>query len=350
MQLLDLTEQQLPLADLVLVLRERRRPLLARLDVLGEPAIARFIAREGGDEFLAGHLCVTHRNDHNLLLELTNFVDVSTQIVDQRFEHARRELQFHELGRKLAADLLRLRVFDADLGDRGNQLRVQFLQRGEPSGGLHRIRPRIHGLFAVFSALGLFVLCRRSRSLDFGRILRLRDHIGRIGIDEADDDVRQASAARRLHRLVGLEDEIIGRRVQRDLLANVVEAFLDALGDADFALAGEQFDGAHLAHVHAHRIGGAPEFGIERSECRRGLFDGLFVGGGRGFGREQRVALRRLFVHRDAHVVDRVDDLFDLLGVDDLRGQVVVHLRVGEVALLLAKRDQLLQLRLALLG
>ena len=38
----------------------------------------------------------------------------------------------------------------------------------------------------------------------------------------------------------------------------------------------------------------------------------------------------------NAHVVDHVDDVFDLLRIDDLGRQVVVHLRVREEALLLA--------------
>ena len=65
---------------------------------------------------------------------------------------------------------------------------------------------------------------------------------------------------------------------------------------------------------------------------------------------QQRLGIRCLLVHRDAHVVDGVDDVFDLLRIDDLGGQVIVHLRVGEVALLLAARDQQLQLRLAVFG
>ena len=66
-------------------------------------------------------------------------------------------------------------------------------------------------------------------------------------------------------------------------------------------------------------------------------------------GGEQRLRIRCLLVHRNAHVVDRVDDVFDLLRIDDLGGQVIVHLRIGEVALFLAARDQQLQLRLAIL-
>ena len=71
--------------------------------------------------------------------------------------------------------------------------------------------------------------------------------------------------------------------------------------------------------------------------------------GAEGVGGEQGLRVRCLLVHRDAHVVDGVDDVFDLLGIDDLGGQVIVHLRVGEVALFLAARDQQLQLRLAIL-
>jgi hypothetical protein len=55
-------------------------------------------------------------------------------------------------------------------------------------------------------------------------------------------------------------------------------------------------------------------------------------------------------VVRNAHVVNRVNDLFDLFGIDDFGGQVIVYLRVSEVTLLLAERDELLELRLALLG
>ena len=38
------------------------------------------------------------------------------------------------------------------------------------------------------------------------------------------------------------------------------DAFLNALGDDNFAFPGQQFHGAHLAHVHTHRVGGAPSF------------------------------------------------------------------------------------------
>src|SRR3989449_3391322 len=60
-------------------------------------------------------------------------------------------------------------------------------------------------------------------------------------------------------------------RAGADRLDHVAQAFLDALGDLDLALAREQLDRAHLAHVHAHRVGGAAELGIHRGERGLGL-------------------------------------------------------------------------------
>ena len=97
-------------------------------------------------------------------------------------------------------------------------------------------------------------------------------------------------------------------------------------------------------------IGGAAEFGIERGQRGGGFFNGFFVRRRRRLGRENALVVRCLFVHRDAHVVNRVDDLFDLFRIDDFRRQVIVHLRIREVTLFLAARDQQLELRLALFG
>ncbi len=65
---------------------------------------------------------------------------------------------------------------------------------------------------------------------------------------------------------------------------------------------------------------------------------------------QQRFGVRRLVVDLDPHVVDHGDDALDLLGVEDVVGQVVVDLGVGEVAALLAEHDQVLQPRLARFG
>ena len=154
-----------------------------------------------------------------------------------------------------------------------------------------------------------------------------------------DDDVDQAHLSG-LDRIVTAQQQMIsaGITAQRDL--DRFEAFLDALGNADFTFAGQQFDRAHLAHVHAHRVGRAAELGVEIRQCRRRFLNGFLVRRGGRIGQQQGLGIRCLFVHRNTHVIDHVDDIFDLLGIDNLARQVVVHLGVGEVSLLLAAGHQ----------
>ena len=147
-------------------------------------------------------------------------------------------------------------------------------------------------------------------------------------------------------RVVGVEDQLAGRRELRERGAHLVEAFLDALRDADLAFAREQLDRAHLAHVHADGIRRAAELGVDRRERGGGFLGRVLVVRYCGIGENQRLGVRCLLVHRDAHIVDHVDDVFDLLRIDDLARQMVVDLTVREVTLLLAFRDEQLQLRL----
>jgi hypothetical protein len=65
---------------------------------------------------------------------------------------------------------------------------------------------------------------------------------------------------------------------------------------------------------------------------------------------EQLFLVGRLVVDLDAHVAERGDDRLDLLGVDQVVGQVVVDLRVGEEAAFLAELDQVLEARAPGLG
>ena len=150
--------------------------------------------------------------------------------------------------------------------------------------------------------------------------------------------------------VVFLEQQLDRPREIRERTLDLVEAFLDALGDGDFAFAREQLHGAHLAHVHAHGIGGAADFGIDGRQHGHGFFRRGFVvdGGDRGF-RHHRLGIGRDFMHLDAHVVDHADDVFDLFRIDDVVGQVIVDFGVGEVALFLALDDQGLDFGLLLL-
>src|SRR5690606_23079878 len=57
----------------------------------------------------------------------------------------------------------------------------------------------------------------------------------------------------------------------------------------------------------------------------------------------QRFGIGRLVVDRDAHVAERADDAVDGFGVDQVVGQMVVDLAVGQVAAVLAQLDELLE-------
>ena len=123
-----------------------------------------------------------------------------------------------------------------------------------------------------------------------------------------------------------------------------VAASLDAFRDGDLALAAQQFDTAHFAQVHAHRIIGPVELfvagGANRdvavlvglNHCRRLEF--LFLG---------LVVLNDV----DPHLGEHRHHVFDLLRGDLIGGQNLVELVIGDEATFAGFRDHLLHLGLA---
>src|SRR6185437_8445027 len=156
------------------------------------------------------------------------------------------------------------------------------------------------------------------------------------------DDVLDADLAL-AQALADLEQFLDGDRAVEHGLQHLALAVLDALGDLDLALAGEQRDRAHLAQVHAD--------GVARARVRVllvlvDLF--LLV----LFTDAEAFALRRLIDDVGAAAARAVDDLdaviaerrqpaVDLIGRHDVLGHRVVDLVVRDEALLLAELDQL---------
>ena len=172
---------------------------------------------------------------------------------------------------------------------------------------------------------------------------------GFLEVGEASQDLAQAALA--FHVLVVLfEQQLDGEREAGERGLDLVEAFLDALGDGDFAFAGQQLDGAHLAHVHADRIGRAADFGIDGRQQGHGFFSGglVVVAGARRGAVGNGVGVRRGIMDLDADALEHRHDVFDLLRIDDVVGQVVVDFRVGQVALLQTLGDELFDFRLLL--
>jgi hypothetical protein len=88
------------------------------------------------------------------------------------------------------------------------------------------------------------------------------------------DDVTQQHLAL-AQALAPIEQSAIGERALGDAADHHVAPGLDALGDRDLALAGEQLDAAHLAQIHAHGIVGAADIGVV--EIAGGALAALFL-------------------------------------------------------------------------
>ncbi len=215
-----------------------------------------------------------------------------------------------------------------------------FFQQFEAQASLFRIR----AVVVVVIAGGIVVIVRAVRLLRRGVFGGFFTHerLGVVRVKEAGYDVADAAFVLD-DALVGLDDGAGGAREVRNGRHYVADAFFDALGDDDFAFAGQQFNGTHFAHVHAHRVGGAAGIGFYGGQGSGGLCGSGFVGSGIAFGHQQGISVRRFFAHLDTHVVDHPDDIFNLIRICDVFRQVVVYLGVSQVTLFLASCDEVFQ-------
>jgi hypothetical protein len=80
--------------------------------------------------------------------------------------------------------------------------------------------------------------------------------------------------------------------------------------------------------------------GLHRGQRRRRFGGGDFVGCCIAAGQQQGIHVGRRLEYVDPHVVDHLNDVFDLIRIGDVLGQVVVDLGVGQIALVAALADQ----------
>jgi hypothetical protein len=195
----------------------------------------------------------------------------------------------------------------------------------------------------------LLALGGGSRGLALGRLLALADAdrraapvgtgVGRLEVDDvAEEDLP-------LVELVAPDDDRLERqRALAETRDHRLSPGLDALGDGDLALAGEEFHRPHLAQVHANGIVGPVGRLAGGGRPRHGRAGGLgdlvsVIAGGRGVG-GGLLALGLLRVdHVDAHVAEHRHGVLDLLGGHLLRREDLVELVVGDVAALLGELD-----------
>ena len=143
--------------------------------------------------------------------------------------------------------------------------------------------------------------------------------------------------------LVAQEADLVdGERGGQRGARRLVLALLDALGEGDLALAREEGDLAHLAEVEPDRVLGAADRPRREVDAPVGRLVVVDLGRRLDLG-GQADALGRVD-QLDVHGAEHQHDVVELIEGDDVRGQGVVDLVVGEEALLLPLRDQLVQL------
>ncbi len=268
------------------------------------------------------------------------------QLLDQHIGQRQRQLQGHEHGSHVVAQLdQRLAVaLGSGLLERG----VRIAQGLHAACDFFRIRTGRAGLFLDVVAVIFFIGVIVSVVAGVFGHGRGRDFFDQVV--EADDHFGQALLAFLVRVVVG-QQRFHRYREGAECGLDLAQTFFDALGDGDFAFAGQQLDGTHFAHVHAHRVGGAATFGVERAQRGSGFFGrGVidFAVAGVAIVEQQGFCIGRNFMDINAHAVDHADDIFDLLRVDDVVGQMVIDFGVGQVALFQALADQ--KLDVVLLG
>ncbi len=265
------------------------------------------------------------------------------QLLGQHVGQRQRQLQGDEHRRHLFAQARQ--VLLVALGRRLLEGVEGVAQRLHARSDFLRIRTGRCGFF--LATLDIIVLVFVGFGIGIAAVIGSGHRRRRLFVDqivEADDHFGQALLA----FLVGFV--VVQQRLDRNReLAegglDLRKAFLDALGDGDFAFAGQQLDGAHFAHVHAHRVGGTATFGVERAQRSGGFFGrGVidFAVAGVAVVEKQGLHIRRNFMDIDAHAVDHADDVLDLFRVDHVVRQMVIDFGVGQVALFQALADQLL--------
>ena len=143
------------------------------------------------------------------------------------------------------------------------------------------------------------------------------------------------------------DDGLEGERALAQPGDRRLAAGLNTLGDGNLALAREQPYRAHLAQIHAHRVVGAldrlPSLGFGR-RLRRDLDQfaelGFLV---RGLVARLLLVGRGLLGldHVDAHLVERRQNVLNLLGSGIRQGYDRIELLVGDVAALRGLLDHL---------
>src|SRR5690606_30717162 len=337
--LLDVEELALGADDVFLDLFEALGVGLLLLDDAGDPLFVGLVAREQLDEVRARHFAAAHAQGHDVALLAADLFEDVADFGDHRVELARGEFQVLEQLPQFLEVFLGGGAVAAVAGEGALGLVVLLAQGFEALAGLFQVE-------AVLVLVGVLLVGFLGGRCRGGALLHGGGHVLH-GVQVAADDVAELALAGG-HQVVFGDDVVHRLGPFGKARHQLADALLDALGYLDFPFPGQQFHGAHFAHVHAHRVGGAVLFGLHGGEGGGGLGGGDLVGGGIAGGHQQGVRVRGGLEDADAHVVDHLDDVFHLIGIGDVLRQVVVHLRIGQVTLFTTFGDKFLETGLLL--
>src|SRR6185369_3332632 len=244
-------------------------------DLLFRPLQVEDVRREALDEVVLRHAALVDQDLAQLALVAANVVDLRAQDPAQLFDRLHGEADRHQLGRdRLLRAVVGRRLVAVPLERLPHLLevgaqRVELDERRRLQ-LLELLGQRLRAAVAV-----VVVLFVEEVDVLLGDVV-----VGFAFGDEAVDDLGDLHLAR--GDAIGVGHDLGDRRRRRaDREHHRLQAALDPLGDLDLALAREQLDGAHLAHVHADRVGRAAEFGIDGGQGRLGGLLGLFLRGRR---------------------------------------------------------------------
>ena len=320
------------------------RPRLVHCHRGVEPGFAGFVAGEQGDEVFLRHFALLNAQLHDDTFLSTNAIHHAAHAVDQVIELLRHQAELLEDFRQLQ-DLFLGGGMATTFGFDGvaRQL-VLGTQLGEFLTG----QLWVDAVVVIAVVVGVFIfvfvfvvihLFLRQLGANVGGGWR---HIFfGVRIDETGDQIGQTGFFR-FNAVVLLKQVGDRFRIFGNGALHLIDAVFDAFGDVNFAFTGQQLYGTHFTHVHTHRVGRAPDFGFHAGEHLRGGFGSIFIRG--VFGKHQIIGIRCFFHHLNTHVVDHLDDVFDLIGIDDIFRQMVIDLGIGQIALLLTTLDKKLQL------
>ena len=111
-----------------------------------------------------------------------------------------------------------------------------------------------------------------------------------------------------------------------------VQPRLNALGNGNFAFAGQQINSAHFAHIHTHRIGRAADFAFRQ---QRVIGQFLIFRGDHVI-----IAFGRRFDHINAHLHQKRDDFFIFIAFQHMLGQGFMDFFVSQKPLLTPTLNQ----------